>query len=281
MSAGRPLACSAPARANLIGNPSDQYGGCTLACTVPLRARVSLEPADGTLVETAGAELRLESASDLALGGDAFDVARAVLAGLGAPLPRARICYATEIPVQSGLAGSTALVVALLRALRAWRGEESLSLHRLAEEAREVERRRLGVTCGYVDQYLCTFGGFRHVEFAGKSPEGSVESEPFATVEAIEAPLPFVLAFTGKRHSSDGVHRPIRARWLAGEPDVRRAMERSAELGRLGKRALLLGDWPELGKCQPSPVIRHRRDGHPGKRAANREFDSRSTSLCP
>ena len=67
-------------------------------------------------------------------------------------------------------------------------------------------------------------------------------------MEAIEAPLPFVLAFTGKRHSSDGVHRPIRARWLAGEPDVRRAMERSAELGRLGKRALLLGDWPELGR---------------------------------
>jgi mevalonate kinase len=44
------------------------------------------------------------------------------------------------------------------------------------------------------------------------------------------------------------VLRPIQARWLAGEPDVRRAMERAAELGRLGKRALLLGAWPELGR---------------------------------
>jgi galactokinase/mevalonate kinase-like predicted kinase len=248
LSAGRALACSAPARANLIGNPSDQYGGCTLACTVPLRARVELEPADATLVATAGEALRIEQASDLALRGDSFDVARAVLAGLGPPLPRARIRYGTQVPVQSGLAGSTALVVALLRALRAWRGEEPSSLHHLAEEAREIERRRLGVVCGYVDQYLCTFGGLRHVEFAGKTPEGGVESEPFATVEPLEAPLPFVLAFTGKRHSSDAVHRPIRARWLAGEPAVRRAMERSAELGRLGKRALLLGAWPELGR---------------------------------
>jgi galactokinase/mevalonate kinase-like predicted kinase len=248
LSAARPLACSAPARANLIGNPSDQYGGCTLACTVPLRARVELEPADGTLVATAGEERRVEGASDLALRGDRFDVARAVLAGVGPPLPRARIRYATEVPLGSGLAGSTALVVALLRALQAWRGEEPPTLHLLAEQAREIERRRLGVTCGYVDPYLCVFGGLRHVEFAGKTPEGSFESEPFATVETVEAPLPFVLAFTGRSHSSDGVHRPIRARWLAGEPDVRHAMERSAELGRLGKRALLLGAWDELGR---------------------------------
>jgi galactokinase/mevalonate kinase-like predicted kinase len=247
LSPGRALACSAPARANLIGNPSDQYGGCTLACSVPLRARVELEPAAATVVATGGEEVRLEKPADLALCGDLFDVARAVLSGIGPPLPRARIRYETAVPMQSGLAGSTALVVALLRALRAWRGEEPASLHALAEEAREIERTELRVTCGYVDQYLCTFGGFAHVEFAGKTPEGSAASEPFARVIPVEAPLPFVLAFTGKRHSSDGVHRPIRARWLAGEPEVRRAMERAAELGRLGRDALLRGDLAALG----------------------------------
>jgi mevalonate kinase len=43
------------------------------------------------------------------------------------------------------------------------------------------------------------------------------------------------------------VHRPVRARWLAGEPSVRAAMERLAEIGLAGKRALLEGDWPQLG----------------------------------
>jgi len=243
----RTLVCSAPARANLIGNPSDQYGGATLACSVPLRAHVTWGPAEATWLATGGQERCLEKESDLALCGDLFDVARAVLLGLGGELPRARIAYRSDVPLGSGLAGSTALLVALLRAALAWRGEDPGSPHALAERAREIERRFLGVTCGFVDQYLAVFGGCRYVDFRGKTPEGAFGSEPFATVEALDAPLPFVLAFTGKRHSSDSVHRPVRARWLAGEPEVRGAMERMAALGAAGKRALLERDYRSLG----------------------------------
>jgi galactokinase/mevalonate kinase-like predicted kinase len=240
--------CSAPGRANLIGNPSDQYGGTTLACTVPLRARVEVTPAPGTRLATGGSETEVEGPADLALRGDLFDVARAVIAALGPPLPRARVAYASEVPLQSGLAGSTALVVALLRALLFFRGEDVGSPYLLAERAREIERAGLGVTCGYVDQYLAVFGGCRFVDFTGKTPEGSWRSEPFAAVERIGARLPFVLAFTGKRHASDSVHRPIRERWLAGDPAVHEAERRMAELGRIGKRALLLGDYAALGR---------------------------------
>jgi mevalonate kinase len=244
----RSVVCSAPARANLIGNPSDQYGGCTLACSVPLRARVELRAAEGTRLATEGEEIRIEKEADLALCGDLFDVARAVLASLPGPLPEARIAYASEVPLGSGLAGSSALVVALLRALLAWRGDEAGPPQLLAERAREIERCGLGVTCGYVDQYLAVFGGCRYVDFRGKTPEGSFASEPFASVESVEGPLPFVLAFTGRRHSSDSVHRPIRARWLAGEIGVRAAMERMAEIGLAGRRALQEGDFAELGR---------------------------------
>ena len=248
LSAPRSLVCSAPARANLIGNPSDQYGGCTLACSVPLRARVELRPAEGTRLATEGEEIRIEKRADLALCGDLFDVARAVLASLPGPLPGARIAYASEVPLGSGLAGSSALVVALLRALLAWREDEAGPPQLLAERAREIERIGLGVTCGYVDQYLAVFGGCQYVDFRGKTPEGSYASEPFASVEPIEGPLPFVLAFTGRRHSSDSVHRPIRARWLAGEAPVRAAIERMAAIGLAGKRALLARDFAELGR---------------------------------
>jgi galactokinase/mevalonate kinase-like predicted kinase len=247
VSAPVPLVCTAPARANLIGNPSDQYGGTTLACSVPLRARVEWSPADITRLATEGEEICLEKQVDLALRGDLFDVARAVLAGLGSWLPRARIAYRSEVPLGSGLAGSTALVVALLRAALAWRGDDAGSPHALAERAREIERSHLGVTCGFVDQYLAVFGGCQFVDFRGKTPEAAFGSEPFATLEALDTPLPFVLAFTGKRHSSDSVHRPIRARWLAGEPTVRRAIERMGALGSAGRRALLARDWSVLG----------------------------------
>jgi galactokinase/mevalonate kinase-like predicted kinase len=245
----RALVASAPARANLVGNPSDQYGGATLACTVPLRARVRIEPAPATRLSTGGETVTIEKEADLARAGDLFDVARAVLAHLGSPLPRAAIAYESEVPLRSGLAGSSALLVAMIRGLLAFRGEPEGPPHELAERARHVERRRLGVTCGYIDHYLAVFGGCRYVDFRGKTPEADYGAEPFATVEAIDAPLPFVLAYTGRQHSSDSVHRPIRARWLAGEAPVVRAMERMAELGLAGKTALLRGDHAELARA--------------------------------
>ncbi|HVH06123.1 MAG TPA: galactokinase family protein [Myxococcota bacterium] len=259
------IVASAPARANLIGNPSDQYGGATLACTVPLRARVRIAPADETRLATAGETVVIEKEADLALCGDLFDLARAVLAHGGAPLPRAAIAYESEVPLRSGLAGSTALLVALLRALLAFRGEEPGTPHVLAERARDVERRRLGVTCGYVDHYMTVFGGCRYVDFRGKTPEAAFGAEPFATVETIDAPLPFVLAFTGKQHSSDSVHRPIRARWLAGEAPVVRAMERMGELGLAGKSALLRGDLAELARLMNENHVRIREIGGSGE----------------
>ncbi|MGI9431529.1 MAG: hypothetical protein ACR2PQ_04910 [Myxococcota bacterium] len=246
MAEARTLVCSAPARANVIGNPSDQYGGCTLACTLPLRARVELSSAATTTLETRGQQAPGSDPASLAPGGDLFDLPRAVLRHLGPGAP-VHIRYESEIPLQSGVAGSTALLVALLRALLAWRNEPAPEPHALAERAREIERGELGITCGYVDHYMTVFGGCQFVDFRGKTPEGSVATEPYATLEPIEVELPLVLAFTGVRHSSDSVHRPIRERWLAGETKVVQAYERCNEIGHLGKQALLRGDHARLG----------------------------------
>lgn len=242
----RRLRCSAPARANLIGNPSDQYGGCTLACSVPLRAHVDLRPAAVATLESGDRRVELPGPADLEPRGDLFDLPRAVLRAWGGAPPSLHVALASAIPLRSGMAGSTALVVALLRALEAWHGAP-WAPHELAERAREVERGEMQVTCGYVDQYMAVFGGFRFVDFRGKTPEGSAATEPYATVETLGAPLPFVLAFTGVRHSSDAVHRPVRERWLAGDPDVVGGYARCSDIGHLGKRALLRGDWKELG----------------------------------
>ncbi|HVP27561.1 MAG TPA: hypothetical protein VMW35_00195 [Myxococcota bacterium] len=248
MAPPRRVVVSAPARANLLGNPSDQYGGSQISCSVPLRARVVLTAAAATRLATGGAECAVDGPRDLAPRGDPFDLARVVLAA-GAELPGAHVAYESEIPLQSGLAGSTALVVALLFALARWRGA-ALSLHALAEEARRIEAEGLGVTCGFGDQYMAAFGGLAYLDFRGKAPRDDLARQPYATVEPLAGhvpALPFVLADTGVRHSSDRVHRPIRERWLAGEREVVSGYERVAELAREGKRVLLAADWPRLG----------------------------------
>ncbi len=242
------LVATAPARANLIGNPSDQYGGNTLSCTVPLRARVEIaRAAEGVLVR-GDQQVAIRGTADLEPRGDLFDLPRAALRHLGLDAPRLRIALSTEIPLQSGMAGSTAQLVALLAGLLAAEGRE-VGRHALAELARDVERQVLGIWCGFVDHYMTVFGGLRFVDFRGKARER--DDAPFATAESLaeHAPgAPFVLGFTGVRHRSDAVHRPIRERWEAGEPQVIDAYERVADLGVAGKRALLAGDWVRLGQ---------------------------------
>jgi galactokinase/mevalonate kinase-like predicted kinase len=247
--------CSAPGRCGIIGNPTDMYGGSVLSCSVDMRARVTITPAPNLVLETAGLECSIAGRSDLRPQNDYFDVARAVLdylhlAERKQPPFACRVQYESEIPLRSGMAGSTALVVALLQAFLAWQGEHP-SLYRLAERARYVELNYLKVVCGYQDAYMCTFGGLNYMDFRGKQFYRQAEAELFATVEPLGnyvPDLPFVLGFTGVQHASSAVHKPLRERWLDGEPVVVEGYKRITEIARMGKKAILLNDWPTLGR---------------------------------
>ena len=246
----RRVVCSAPGRAGIIGNPTDMYGGAVLSCSVGLRARVTITTAPELLLDTGGEQCRIAGRQDLQPQGDSFDVARVVLDYFRLPPLSCRMEYGSEIPLRSGMAGSTALVVALLRALLAWQGHD-VQLHHLAEQARYVELNFLKVVCGYQDAYMCTFGGLSYMDFRGKQFYRRAEAELYATIEPLAAhvsTLPFVLAHTGVEHSSSAVHRPLRERWLEGESDVVEGYKRITEIARAGKKALILGDWPSLGR---------------------------------
>ncbi len=64
----------------------------------------------------------------------------------------------------TGLGSSSAVLVAVLHALYAYRGE-LVTAERLAEEACEIEIDRLERPIGKQDQYITAFGGFRLIEF--------------------------------------------------------------------------------------------------------------------
>lgn len=244
------LTISAPGRCGIIGNPTDMYGGSVLSCAIGLRATVTLTPAPAMLLETGGKTCVIEKEADLHPQDDLFDLPRAVLDYMHLPSLHCRIRYESTIPLRSGLAGSTALVVALLQAILTWQGER-LNRYQLAERARYVELNYLKVVCGYQDAYMTTFGGLNYMDFRGKQFYRQAEAELFATVEPlgkVVPDLPFILAHTGIQHSSGMVHRPLRERWLEGETAVVAGYKRIAALARLGKKVLLLGDWPLLGQ---------------------------------
>lgn len=258
----RTLVCSAPGRAGIIGNPTDMYGGAVLSCSVAMRARVTVRgqssrssspaAACDLVLEGAGERCHIADQDDLRPRGDRFDLARAILDYLHLPPLQCRVSFESDIPMRSGLAGSTALLVAMLESFLAWQGmAASRNLYELAERARYVELNYLKVVCGYQDACMATFGGLNYMDFRGKQFYRRAEAELYATIEPLAAyvpELPLVLGYTGVAHASGAVHEPLRERWLEGEPAVVDGYNRITELARMGKKALVLADWQTLGR---------------------------------
>jgi glucuronokinase len=84
------------------------------------------------------------------------------------------IFYNTSIPRQVGLAGSSALVTALIKALVQYYDipESVLPLHLQANMALSAERDELGISAGYQDRVVQIYGGVISMNFDRTLMEG-------------------------------------------------------------------------------------------------------------
>lgn len=253
---------TAPGRGGIIGNPSDMYGGTVVSCTIGERAEAVVSPSPRLIFDIYGHFQVIEQESDLEYRPDLhfLDVGKAVwrylrkseFAREGWLDPEAtfHVRAGSNIPLRAGCAGSTAILMCILAGILE-HFSIALSRYALAELARVIERQELGVTCGYQDQYMIAFGGLNCVDLRGKENHESGPQAPYATVEPLAAhvrELPFVLANTGIQRHSGEFHAQPRKAWEQGDPRRRAGFERLGELGRLGKRALLDGNWEWLGE---------------------------------
>ena len=182
---------------------------------------------------------------------DRLDISRAVLDWHKDRLTEinGNLELTTDIPMQAGMAGSTALVVATLGAVNALL-DIKMNPWLLAETARKIENRIMGIICGFQDQHMAVFGGLNFMDFSGKESLNQRNVEPLAVIEPLAAFVPappLIAAHTGVKHHSGAVHTTPRQRWLSGEAAVTSGYSRIADLAHLAKRALLEEDWPTLG----------------------------------
>ena len=214
------VVASAPGRCGIIGNPSDIYGGAVISCSVSARNRCTMRriEANGTTCEDdrfSGWALP----DDLRLLQAAFN--RLPVEGCF------EVVYETDVPRSSGLAGSTALLAAIVACLLVIRGEQSRLEDAVAisELVRDIERNEAGIVCGYQDAYMVVHGGARFLDFAGKHP---VEPGPFGKVTNAHLGDRFLLITTGVQRLSGSVHGPIAERWLNEDQDVQLRVLRAA-----------------------------------------------------
>lgn len=254
------VAAAAPTRAGLLGNPSDGYGGKAIALAISeFRARVTLDPADrfelkpgptdGLVFPSARRAVEAFAATG---SEDGLRLVRAALkqfageskefASLEDDDPRLRfsIAYETDIPRQVGLAGSSAIVVATLRALCEW-FESRVEPLRLAELALAAEIEELGIAAGPMDRVIQAHGGLMSMDLAEPGRPESYE----ALDPACLPPL-FVAWDLRGGQPSGRAHGDLRARWLAGDPKVLQMIEAFRKLVDEGVACLRAGDHPGL-----------------------------------
>ncbi len=244
------IVATAPGRAGIIGNPTDGYGGSVISCSLAERARVVVEDADEMRLTVGELTTVLSRPGDYLLKNDRFDVVRAVLQFFSATDRAFAITITTDIPVQGGLSGSTAILASLVAAFLKMANRQ-VTRHYLAEMVRIIELNYLKVHCGYQDHYMTVFGGLNYMDFREKENYRRLADEIYATVEPLESTvrdLPFLLAHSGLKHVSGQVHLPVRERWLEGEQQVVEGYRHIAGLARRAKRALVEADWETLAE---------------------------------
>ena len=147
-----------------------------------------------------------------------------------------------ESPAGAGLAGSSALNVAVCGAMARWT-QITYSPDALLEIAMNVEAQALGVPTGVQDYRPAYYGGVAAVEFG----VDGVRRVPL-DVDPSELERRIVLAYTGAPRNSGTNNWEITKRHIDGDSGVFDCFERIRDAAAAMRVALARGDWPEVGR---------------------------------
>jgi D-glycero-alpha-D-manno-heptose-7-phosphate kinase len=236
---------SAPTRIDLAGGTLDIWPLYLFhAHPQTLNAAISLRAHAEITARTDG-RIRLESIDTA----KSVDVARwqDLGDGQGLPLLSRIACFFRaenltlrtrgESPAGAGIAGSSALNVAVCGALAEWAGAE-IDGEKLLTIAMNVEAQVVGVPTGMQDYRPAYYGGVAAIELR---PDG-VKRVPIA-VNPEELQRRIVLAYTGAPHFSGTNNWEIMKRHIDGDRHVFDCFDRIGEAAGGVRDALSRGDW--------------------------------------
>jgi len=254
------------ARVGLMGNPSDGFGGKTLATLISdFSASVVLweSPKIEILPHPLFDPMCFGSLEDLAstasfdgyYGGLRLVYAACkkfyqwcVEAGVKLKRHNFSIQYDTTIPRQVGLAGSSAIVTAIVKGL--------MELHELTEDdvplslqpslVLSVETEELGISAGLQDRVVQVYGGLVYMDF----DRDYIAEHGHGRYERLDLSLlpPLYLAYTPEPSDSGKIHSTVRYRFDRGEREIVEGMRRLGELTDASREALEARDYETLSR---------------------------------
>jgi len=255
------------ARAGLIGNPSDGYNGKTITVIIKnFCAQVILYEWDRLEIVPGSSDASdFQSVHDLVkdvhlhgyYGG--IRLVKATIKGFVSYCNERKLSlhhrnfslrYQSTIPRQVGMAGSSAIVVATLRALKKFY-DIDIPKRVLPSLVLSIERDQLGIPAGLQDRVAQVYEGCVYMDF---SKEAMRTEDGFVCGDYEDLPItllpPLYLSYsTDCSEPTEVFHNNLRFRYDHGEPAVVSAMQQCAELTVRAREALLTGNQkllPEL-----------------------------------
>ncbi len=251
------------ARAGLLGNPSDGYGGKTISCILGnWSAEVRLTPShalrfhlgDGEPLEFDDVPRFVTSVGKHGYYGGLRLVQAAAKRffehcgdRLSPPLQNFNVEYRSDIPRQLGLGGSSAIVIATLRALAAFYGCE-IPTEWLPSLALSAETAELGIPAGLQDRVIQTYEGLMYMDFAANrsTTERDMTRGSYERLDYGLLPKLFVAITESSAEPTEVIHSDLRKRFERGDSAVVAAIPRFAEFAELGRDAILKRDYRRL-----------------------------------
>ena len=253
------------ARAGLIGNPSDGYHGKTISIIARnFFAEVVLYAwEDMELIPSQEDKSRFgsihELVHDVELHGY-YGGLRLVKATIKKfvefcedrfPLHERNfsIRYESNIPRAVGMAGSSAIIVATLRALMEYY-DVQIPQHVQPSLVLSVEADELGISAGLQDRVIQVYEGAVYMDFstAIMQSEMGLEYGSYLPLDTAFLERVYIAYCTDVGEPTEVFHNNLRLRYDRNEADVVEAMESFAELAMAGREALGQGDLEKLGR---------------------------------
>jgi D-glycero-alpha-D-manno-heptose-7-phosphate kinase len=246
------LIARAPLRISLGGGGTDlpayyeQFGGMVVSTTIDKYVYVHMKRNGVGDAQITSADYqtfyRHHLGSPLDWEGD-LALPRAVLHEFGVDRSVA-LFVASEVPPGTGLGSSSAVAVALVRAVSTFLGKP-LSRQRVAEIACDVELRKLKAPIGKQDQFAAAYGGLNAITF---SRDGVIVEPVLAapqTLERLEKRL--MLFFTGTARNSTTILREQQRASADRERQTIEGLHRIKDAGIECRRCLEGGDVEGIG----------------------------------
>ena len=153
-----------------------------------------------------------------------------------------RITTRSDSPVGAGLAGSSALTVALCAALSRYT-ETSYSPESLMSLAANLEVQVIGVPTGVQDYRPAMYGGVAAIEMG---PAGVTRTK--LKVDPKELSRRIIIAYTGQSRNSGINNWEITKRHINGDGGVRQLLHEISKIAAAMRTALETADWAQVSR---------------------------------